>query len=140
MCGAVSYEAEPEKMRVSACHCGMCRRWTGSASMSVAVLEDKMRFDGAKHIRTLQSSPWAERAWCDKCGSNLYYRVTAEGPYQGQYHLALGTFDAPGEFDFYEEIYIDCKPANFAYAGERSLKTQAEIVAMFAVPETGDKP
>jgi hypothetical protein len=140
MCGAVSYEAKPDLIRVSACHCEMCRRWSGSALMAVAVPEDKVRFEGAEHIRKIQSSPWAERAWCGECGSNLYYRVTAEGPYQGQYHISLGTFDAPGKFDFYEEIYTDCKPANFAYAGERSMKTKAEIEAMFAFPPAGDKP
>jgi hypothetical protein len=136
MCGAVAFEASPASMTFHACHCESCRRWTGSALLAVTVPADGMRFEGSEHVRTHRSSDWAERAWCDRCGSTLYYRVTMEGPLRGQYHVALGTFDAPEAFEFASEIYIDRKPASFAFAGERRTKTKAEIEAQFAGGES----
>ena len=132
MCGAVAFAATPTSMVFHACHCDMCRRWSGSAMLAVAVPADGMRLEGAEHIRTIRSSDWAERAWCDRCGSNLYYRVTVEGPMQGQYHVPLGLFDEPEAFEFASEIYFDRKPSSFAYAGSRPTRTQAEVEAAFA--------
>ena len=132
MCGAVGFEAEPKAMSFVACHCEMCRRWTGSALLAVAVPAEAIRFDGKEAIRTLQSSPWAERAWCDRCGSNVYYRVTAEGPMHGTYFVALGTFEEPDAFTFASEVYYDRKPACYAFAGERRTLTKSEFEAMYA--------
>ena len=132
MCGAVAFEAAPKSLTFHACHCDMCRHWTGAAMLAVAVPPDGMTFDGAEHVRTIRSSDWAERAWCDRCGATLYYRVTADGPLKGQYHVALGLFDDPEQFEFASEIYIDRKPDSSAFAGSRKTLTAAEVEAMFS--------
>lgn len=131
MCGAVAFDATPAEMTFHACHCESCRRWTGSAMLAVMVPADGMRFDGAAHIRTIASSDWAERAWCDRCGASLYYRVTVEGPAQGLYSVPLGLFDEPEAFEFASEIYFDRKPSSYAFAGSRKTLTRAETEAMF---------
>jgi hypothetical protein len=51
---------------------------------------------------------------------------------QGQYHVPLGLFDEPEAFEFTSEIFIDRKPASFAYAGSRRTMTGAEVEAQFA--------
>ncbi len=53
--------------------------------------QDSITIDGP--ARRFQSSDWAERGFCDTCGSNLWYRITAEGPGHGQYNFAAGLFD-----------------------------------------------
>jgi hypothetical protein len=132
LCGAVRFEATPAEAHCHACHCEMCRRWTGSALLAVPVAPDAIRFEGEEHIRTHGSSDWAERGFCATCGSCLFYRVTAPGPMQGRLHLALGLFDAPDALTLTSEIYIDRKPASLAFAGERRRMTKAEVEAMFA--------
>ncbi len=134
LCGAVRFEAEPGEMTSHACHCGMCRRWSGSALVAVQVAPDAITFEGAEHVRTIQSSAWAERAWCDRCGSNLFYRITMAGPMQGQRHVAMGLFDDPDALPLTSEIYIDRKPSSFAYAGSHHTMTEAEVEAMFGSP------
>jgi hypothetical protein len=136
MCGAVRFEAKPAEMSFHACHCETCRRWTGSALLAVAVDGDAIRFQGAGEVRALQSSDWAERAWCGRCGSHIYYRVTAEGPLQGLYYVALGLFDTPEAFEFESERFIDRKPASYAFEGPHELLTAAEVAAMYAGDET----
>jgi hypothetical protein len=112
----------------------MCRRWTGSALLGVTVPTGELAWEGAEHIKKAQTSGWAERAWCGKCGTGLSYRVTAEGAYFGNTEIPLGLFDDPSGFTMSNEIWIDHKPDSFAYAGEgRTVLTRAECVAKYPV-------
>jgi hypothetical protein len=132
MCGAIGFEARPSALEVHACHCEMCRRWTGSALLSVPVAPGDVRWSGEENLRTIASSDWAERGWCGACGTPLFYRITLEGPGRGHLSISLGTFDDPDAFAFTEEIYHDRKPASYAYAGDRKRLTKAETEARFS--------
>ena len=134
MCGAVRFEATPREMAAHACHCGMCRKWSSSAVVAVPVAANAMTIEGAENVRTFQSSAWAERAWCDKCGSNLFYRITIDGPMHGQLYFGMGLFDDPEALPLKSEIYFGSKPSNFSYAGDLPHMTQAEVEAKFAPP------
>lgn len=132
VCGAVRFTITTPIKETGACHCGMCRKWSGGVFMSVAVPPDGMALEGAENLSTYSSSPWAERVFCKTCGGNLFYRVTAEGPMQGEMHVGLGTLDDPTGIPFTGEIYIDRKPDVYSFAGDgRNLMTEAEVVAMF---------
>lgn len=131
LCGGVRFEAEPQERESHACHCEMCRRWTGTAFVATPVPEAALRWQGAENIGVYRSSDWAERGWCMRCGSTLFYRVTAEGPEQGTHYLALGLFDDPDALPLASEIYIDRKPESYAFAGERKRLTAAEVEAQF---------
>ncbi|MDK3017787.1 GFA family protein [Pseudodonghicola flavimaris] len=135
LCGAVKIAVRDVPRDFGACHCNMCRRWTGSALLAVTVPEATVRWQGEEHIRRIQSSPWAERAWCDCCGTGLWYRVTAEGPHKGNYELPIGLFDDANGMQMTSEIYIDLKSDAFAYAGERKRYTEAETLALFGIEE-----
>ena len=94
MCGAVTLTLRAVPADYGTCHCEMCRRWTGSALLGVTVQQDDVMVGGADNVRTIQSSDWAERAWCDRCGSGLWYRVTAPGPHYGAYEIPIGLLEA----------------------------------------------
>lgn len=136
MCGAVSISAEAARPSVGACHCDMCRRWTSSMLMTISAAPGSVQVSGP--VKTFTSSDWAERAFCDTCGSALWYRVTAEGPMHGQYQLAAGLFDNAGGHPLSLELYIDKKPDGYAFAGERRQMTEAEVLAIFAPSEEGE--
>ena len=135
LCGAVHLRAEPAEPHLHACHCGMCRRWTGLAFVAFPARPGGV--EAAGPVRTRAFSDWAERAWCDECGSALWYEVTADGPVKGTRYVAAGLFENAGGFTLASEIYIDRKPAGYAFAGEHPVKTQAEVEAAFAAPEGG---
>lgn len=137
MCGETTLTITPAQEHVHACHCGMCRSWTSATFMGLEVVPGGLKHEGP--VRTRQTSDWAERAWCDSCGSSLWYRVTAEGPYSGVYHVAAGLFEGAAAFPLTEELCIDRKPSGFAFAGDRKRYTQAELMAMFA-PDEGETP
>lgn len=133
MCGAVRFTAKDVGQTYGACHCEMCRRWTGSALLAITVPSKNVTWEGEAHIKTLQSSDWAERAWCQRCGTGLYYHVTADGPMSDAIELPIGLFDDPDGFTMTQEIFIDCKPDSFAYAGDHKTLTRAEVLAKYGV-------
>lgn len=134
LCGAVRFKVTLPHLNFGACHCDMCRRWTGSALLGISVPVANVCWEGEAHIATRQTSGWAKRAWCRECGSNLYFRVTAEGPYADQIELPIGLLDDASGLTMTNEIYIDHKPDSFAYAGDgRNLMTRADCVAKFAL-------
>jgi hypothetical protein len=99
--------------------------------MAVSVLPGDIRFASTESIRTYRSSEWAERAWCDRCGTTLYYHLTADGFGPKTYEMALGLFDEPNGFPLTSEIYIDRKPDGFAFVGDHARRTKAEVEADF---------
>jgi hypothetical protein len=126
LCGAVRYSATNVEAHHHACHCSMCRRWAGGPVMAANV--ESVRFEGEESIARYGSSNWAERGFCRKCGSHLFYYLV---PFQ-QYMMCVGTFDAPAEFTLASEIFVDEKPAGYAFEGEHPRLTGAEAVARYS--------
>lgn len=132
MCGAARFAISKTITETGACHCEMCRKWSGGVYLGVHVGADDITIETPDAITTFTSSPWAERAFCSTCGSCLYYKVTADGPMKGDHHVGLGTLNETDGIMLREEIYIDCKPEGYTFAGVEKQMTKAEIEAMFA--------
>ncbi|MEO0765980.1 MAG: GFA family protein [Pseudomonadota bacterium] len=131
LCGAVRFDAINVPDTYGICHCEMCRRWTGSALLEVSVKTEDITWSGTEHIATRAGSDWAERAWCRKCGTNLYFRQTREGKWFGSTDLPIGLFDDPDGFTLTHEIFVDHKPDSFAFAGDGHKRlTRADVLAL----------
>ena len=97
----------------------------------LSVGADHIAWEGEDNITTYKSSEWAERGFCNKCGSGLFYRLTAPGQLHGLTSLAFGTLDDQSGIELSKEWFIDKKPEGYALAGERKTFTEAEVMAMF---------
>lgn len=128
MCGAVTLTAIPAVGELHACHCDSCRRWTGAAFIEFDVKVEDLSVDGP--VKSFRSSDWAERAWCDACGSKLWYKLTIPG--HEYYAISAGLFEGAAGLELTKEIYIDCKPGGYAFAGDRTRMTKQEVEAKFA--------
>lgn len=133
LCGAVGFVITNLRPDFGACHCEMCRRWTGSAFLGISVPLEQITFTGTEHIQRLQSSAWAERAWCGRCGTGLYYHVTAEGKMSANLELPIGLLDDANGLQFTREIFVDVKPDCFAYAGEHRMLTRAQVMKLYRI-------
>lgn len=141
LCGAVRFTLATAPESYGACHCGMCRRWGGGIELGVEVRPGGIDWQGAEHVRTYASSVWAERGWCDICGSSLFWRLTAAGPMQGLMSVSAGSLDSLEGLAFAHEVFIDAKPDSYAFAGERRRMTEAEVMEMAGeVAGAGDRP
>ena len=131
LCGAVHFVARNVPTTYGICHCEMCRRWTGSALLEVSIASDDLVWHGVDHIATCATSDWAERAWCQGCGTGLYFRQTKEGSWFGSTDIPLGIFDNPDGFTLTHEIFVDCKPDSFRYAGEGHKRlTRSDVLLL----------
>jgi len=128
LCGAVNFTASGVELHHHVCHCGMCRRWTGGPQMAAAT--ERVSFVGEENLGRYDSSDWAQRGFCKVCGSSLFYLLKPTG----QYMLSIGAFDDPSKFQLVREIFIDHKPAGYAFAGELARLTEAQVFAQYAGP------
>ena len=135
MCGAVTVTATPARESISACHCEMCQRWASGPYLS---FQAATGYAALGPVQTYESSGWAERAFCETCGSSLWYRMTADGSMHGQNQVAAGLFENAGGLSPKLELYIDKKPMGYAFEGERRTMTEAEVVAMYAPSDEGE--
>ncbi len=74
MCGQVRYELRGPLRVAYYCHCGKCRKQSGSSyATNVIVQKEPLVFTaGEKAISSWESSPGKRRYFCSGCGSPLY--------------------------------------------------------------------
>jgi hypothetical protein len=126
LCGAVSVTVKVNKY-VEACHCGMCRRWSGGPLLVIHCGSD-VQIGGNGNVSIFKSSQWAERGFCSTCGTHLFYLL--KGP--NQYSVPAGLFQAQDGFEFREQIFIDKKPPYYEFANDTAVLTEAQVFARFA--------
>lgn len=127
LCGAVRLQATLTSRKVDACHCSMCRKWSGGPLLCVSAAPGAA-LEGTEHITDYASSDWAERGFCSRCGTHLYYRLRQTG----EYMIPVGLLDDPGGLRFEEQIFIDEKPGYYEFANKTHNLTGAEVFAKFA--------
>ena len=127
LCGDVSVHLPDAKPHVGACHCNMCQIWCGGPGMAIDV-DDQINIQGEENLRTYASSDWAERAFCGRCGTNVYYRFKA----MNKYFVYAGLFADDPNLTLDHQIYIDEKPNYYSFAEQTPTLTGADVQAMFS--------
>jgi hypothetical protein len=127
LCGAVRVAAKPKSNSIGACHCTMCRKWGGGPLLAVEC-ESEVDFEGAEHISTFSSSEWAERGFCQKCGTHLFYRLKQEG----HFAIPVGLFDGADQWQLTEQIFIEQKPSFYSFAEKTKNLTGEEAFAQYS--------
>ena len=116
LCGAVKFTATDVESRVHACHCSVCRKWSGGPGLAASV--GSVSFEGEENISRYGSSEWAERGFCSICGSNLFYLLKPS-----RYIIEAGLFDEQ-DFELESEIFCADKPGWYEFAGEHPKHDQ----------------
>ena len=127
LCGSVSFTVRKNNEKVDACHCGMCRKWGGGPLMFVSSGPD-VEFEGAENITVYNSSEWAERGFCKKCGSHLFYRFKETQDHE----MLVGLFDNQNDFEFDLQVFIDKKPSFYNFADKTGEMTEAQMLEEFS--------
>ena len=127
LCGSVTVNFPTEKDHFDACHCGMCRKWSGGPALTIDS-EGRPTFQGEEFITRYRSSDWAERGFCKKCGTHLFYYLKGHD----FYNFPLGLIDGNEQRKFHLQVFIDHKPGNYAFSDETEQMTEAEVFAKYA--------
>ena len=128
LCGAVTITvAGAHDPRVGACHCRMCQRWSGGLFLCFTADAAAVSVDG--EVARYRSSPFAERVFCPRCGSHLWFNDVGEDGTPRHYELMPGLFDAARGWPLRSEIYVDRAMASLTLAGAHRRKSRAEYEA-----------
>ena len=123
LCGAVSITIESPAHEIEICQCDMCRRWSGSFYTAQSGVKSEV--SGEETVSVYRSSEWAERAFCSKCGSNLWYRFLPTGGLS----FSAGLFDAAARHSVEKEIFVDERADWARIEGEHPRQTGAQVIA-----------
>jgi hypothetical protein len=96
LCGGVKYEVRGAPMIMYHCHCGTCRKASGSSFATNILVrgEDFVIVSGEDLLSAFESSPKKHRHFCSACGSPIFSRAEATAQVVS---VRSGTLDAdPG--------------------------------------------
>ena len=88
----------------------------------------EVAFAGEQSIRVFNSSEWAERGFCQQCGTHLFYRMKQNG----QYIIPVGLFAEQADFNFDHQVFIEEKPGFYTFANNTKDMTGEELFALFS--------
>ncbi len=92
LCGSVKFTVDLPSIWSSHCHCMMCQRAHGAA-MTTWVGFKKETFvltAGDVELNWYASSPGAERGFCSRCGSTMFFRSER---WQEEIHVARANLE-----------------------------------------------
>ena len=81
LCGSIQFQINNTPKQINLCHCKMCQKFSGSAFGSFMRVhkEDFLVTQGQDLETIYDSSDFAARAFCSKCGSSFRY-INKEAP------------------------------------------------------------
>ena len=106
LCGALRFSVQGETSWSAHCHCRMCQKAHGTGYVTwVGVANDKFRLtEGENELAWFDSSEAAQRGFCRRCGSSLFFRSTR---WPGETHITLANFDGPIDRQPQANVFYD---------------------------------
>jgi hypothetical protein len=92
----MTFEVDGGLSAPDACHCIECRKWTGHFLVSTDVPRAKLRINDGGNLSWFRSSEKAQRGFCSRCGSSLFFDPLDKEKHQWM-GIAMGAFEKPTE-------------------------------------------
>ena len=109
LCGHYRFKVEDDPLWVAYCHCESCRRVTGSPVTDYVGFRDaSVSFEPQPPV--FYSSPPVRRAYCEHCGTPLYY---AADFFPEELHLFRTNFEQPEQYQPTRHVLFNEHEADF---------------------------
>ncbi len=135
LCNAVRFEISVPEAVFNICHCSMCRRWSAGPLMAVHC-PGEPTFTYQEGLAWYQGTDWAQRGFCARCGSSLFWRL-AETP-SAMTIVSVESFDSAEDLKLSRHIYIDAKPERYDFKDDCPRVTEAELLAELGITPKND--
>lgn len=132
LCGAVQVRAERLSDGMSACFCTNCTRWGGGFQLALKSLGG---VEVTGPVKVYRAVPFAERAWCDTCGSSLWLKDD-DGPHE----FCPGLFPNAAGAGLSHIVYADRMPDGLDFANVTDRVSAAEYERDNPFVPEGDMP
>jgi hypothetical protein len=120
-CGAIRYALYARPDRAGLCHCRMCQKAVGGPFTAWC----NVRRENFAWTRgtpgTFRSSSAAERGFCPRCGTPLYFAYIKR---PDSISMAIGSLDTPGAVRLSEVDGIESRLANLDTAAVAALRAR----------------
>ena len=103
LCGAVRYKLNGELRGVINCFCEQCRRTSGHHVAATSVPLTQFTLEKDDQLNWYTSSESAQRGFCGKCGSNLFWKNNQ----RENISIMAGTLDTPTGLATVENIFVE---------------------------------
>ncbi|MEM9073546.1 MAG: GFA family protein [Myxococcota bacterium] len=109
-CGAITFRI-PTPTHFDVCHCRDCRHWHGASPVGIDGTD--VRLTASDETLTWYRGPTgAERGFCRRCGSSLFYRYR---PSATRWSVFIGALDfVPAEIPLGSQYFEALKPSVYA--------------------------
>ena len=104
MCGAVRYRVNGPLRPIIACHCIQCRKSSGHYVTATACPTEALQIEGDT-LQWYASSSEAERGFCGRCGSNLFWRRKGANSTS----IWAGSIDGPTGLHIAQQMFTGSK-------------------------------
>ncbi len=106
LCGAVRFELDLPAKWCAHCHCTMCQRAHGAAFVTwVGVDEVALKLDdNSDCLSWFSSSDNAERGFCSRCGSTLFFKSQR---WPGEIHVVRSNINGNIDLEPQAHVYYD---------------------------------
>lgn len=119
LCTAVAFEVSGPLRSVVNCHCSQCRKWTGHFVAATAAWKRDLKIhDPLNQLTWFQSSKHAQRGFCKRCGSSLFW----QSDNLETTTILAGTLDGATELRTEAQIYVGDK-GDYYTLGEPQAST-----------------
>lgn len=107
LCGAIGYAVDGELDDIVVCHCGQCQKTSGNHVAATRIEENKVTITDPEGLLTwFRSSDIAQRGFCGRCGSQLFWKRD----WHEKISISAGSLDGPTGLKVKAHIYINDAP------------------------------
>lgn len=102
LCGGVKYEVTGALLPIVYCHCEQCRKTSGHFVAATSCDPEHLVLHADEELRWYRSSTRAQRGFCQRCGSSLFWRP------DGKSYICImaGTLTLPTALSPSAHIYV----------------------------------
>jgi len=92
LCGGVQFEVTPPFIRANHCHCSRCRKHSGTAVCTQAMVKKEQfkLLQGAELLKVFGQRKGGTKVFCKECGSSLFGGSWPDG---AEVSIRMGAFD-----------------------------------------------
>jgi len=104
LCGAISYTVDGQLDDIVVCHCGQCQKTSGSRVAATRIDESKVSIsDPDSQLTWFRSSDIAQRGFCGRCGSPMFWKRD----WHEKISIQAGSLDGPTGLKIKAHIHTD---------------------------------
>ncbi|MGH7121293.1 MAG: GFA family protein [Acetobacteraceae bacterium] len=102
LCGAIRYQTDGAPFHESICHCSLCRRASGAPFVAwFSVPRESLALISGSPS-WFRSSPSAERGFCSRCGTALFFRSRE---LTDEIDITIASLEEPGSIQPCQQLY-----------------------------------